>query len=190
MLRGKLNSAALPLARSSLKRIIESVRRLLVSRPVSERESPPTSRMFSRPSCAQSGHPLRDIDGNGVPVAVGPLGVPVGCVGDEPVGLVEGDGKTLKTPAVAYGQVEDWLVGATMTSCGSDDSGIWTCEITRPENYRAWTVWNPDRTVSFSVPATWKVTEIRDLSGRSRALGKAKAIDIGPAPLLLVAPGS
>ena len=106
------------------------------------------------------------------------------------MGLVDRDGKTLKAPGIAYGQVENWLVGATMTSCGSDAAGIWTCAITRPGNYRAWIVWDPDRTVSFPVPALWKVNEIRDLSGGTRALGKAKTVEIGPSPLLLVASGS
>lgn len=106
------------------------------------------------------------------------------------MGLVEPDGKTLKPPAIAYGQVENWLVGATMTSCGSNSKGIWTCALTRPGNYRAWIVWDPDRTVSFPVPTAWKVNEIRDLTGGSRALRKTKAIHIGPLPILLVSPGS
>ena len=50
MLRGKLNSAALQSAMSTLSRSIESVRRLAALTPSSERESEPTRRMFSRPS--------------------------------------------------------------------------------------------------------------------------------------------
>src|SRR4051794_3516450 len=50
MLRGKLNRAALHSAMSTLSSIIESVRRLAALTPSSDRESEPTSMMFTRPS--------------------------------------------------------------------------------------------------------------------------------------------
>lgn len=96
----------------------------------------------------------------------------------------------LKPSVLAYQEVEPWLVGTTMKSCGSISSGIWICATARSGNYRAWIVWDPDRTVSFSVPAQWNVDGIRDLSGGSHALGKATAVEIGCSPLLLVASGS
>jgi Glycosyl hydrolases family 39 len=103
--------------------------------------------------------------------------------------LTQADEKTLTAAGTAYAEVENWLVGATMTSCGSDEAGVWNCALTRPGNYRAWIVWDPDRTVSFSIPTQWNVEEIRELGGGNRLLGKTKAVDIGASPLLFVSPG-
>src|SRR5205823_13731730 len=47
------------------------------------------------------------------------------------MGFTEKDGKTVKSPAAAYAEVEKWLVGARMNSCASDASGTWTAEISR-----------------------------------------------------------
>lgn len=105
------------------------------------------------------------------------------------MGLVERDGMTLKAPAIAYGIVEKWLVGATMTSCGSNTAGIWICALARPNNYRAWIVWDPARTVSFLPPDHWKVKEVSDLSGGIRIIRHATEVEIGPSPLLLVSSG-
>jgi hypothetical protein len=101
------------------------------------------------------------------------------------MGLVERDGKTPKPPAIAYGQVEDWLVGARMTSCDSDAKGTWTCRIGRPGGYVGLIMWNPDRTFRFDIPESWGVRDYRNLSGsESKLAGKASVL-VSPSPILL-----
>lgn len=108
------------------------------------------------------------------------------------MGLVDRDGKTLKAPAIAYGQVENWLVGATMTSCGSDAAGTWTCTITRPGGYRGWIMWNPTATrklIKFRIPVSWHVTRVRDLLGHVTPLAPGATFEISIMPHLLESAG-
>lgn len=101
------------------------------------------------------------------------------------MGLTEADGRTLKPPAIAYGQIEKWLVGARMTSCNSDNANTWTCEITRNGDYVGHVMWNPDRTIRFPVPRNWGTSQLRDLSGGHRGISAGSSVDVGPAPVLL-----
>src|SRR4051794_39207422 len=102
MLRGKLKSAALQSAMSTLSSSIESVRRLASLTPVSDRESEPTSRMSRRPSAPGVQPDRSGAWGHtfGLTLAVGPVvpdgelpgvdvtaPVPVG-VATAPVGVV------------------------------------------------------------------------------------------------------
>ena len=99
-------------------------------------------------------------------------------------GLTEADGRTLKPPATAYAEIENWLVGACMRSCTSDLQGSWSCELSRP-GYRAWVLWNPGRTIEFKIPHTWRAGQRRDLSGKRFALDLSSMISIGPTPILI-----
>jgi hypothetical protein len=104
-------------------------------------------------------------------------------------GLTEADGRTLKPPATAFAETENWLVGARMVSCLSDQRSTWSCELDRP-GYHAWVVWNPTRTMEFRIPEAWPVIQRRDLSGGRLPLGTASLISIGPKPVLLESQGA
>src|SRR5258708_21725883 len=102
------------------------------------------------------------------------------------MGLTEEDARTVKRPAVAYAEVEKWLVGAVMLSCESNRESTWIAELSRPGNYHGWILWNPARTVNFTPPGSWKVKQARDLAGRTELLRPGSAsIPVGPSPLLL-----
>jgi hypothetical protein len=79
-------------------------------------------------------------------------------------GLTEADGRTLKPPSTA--ETENWLVGARMVSCISDQESTWSCELSRP-GYRGWVVWNPDG-IQNSPGMAGKSAE--RVVGRTRAL--------------------
>jgi hypothetical protein len=98
--------------------------------------------------------------------------------------LTEADGRTLKPPATAYAETEDWLVGARMVSCSCDLWSTWRCELSRP-GYRAWVVWNPVRTSEFKIPETWRVNQRRDLSAKRFPLKSGAVLSIGSTPVLL-----
>src|SRR5258708_10384673 len=70
------------------------------------------------------------------------------------MGLTEEDGKTLKKPAIAYAEVEKWLVGAVMLSCESNRESTWIAELSHPGKYQPWILWNPARTVHFTPPGS------------------------------------
>jgi hypothetical protein len=102
------------------------------------------------------------------------------------MGLVDHDGKTLKSPAIAYGEIQKWLIGARMDSCATDANGTWTCATSRDGDYHGWIVWNPARTVNLTLPGTWKVKQVRDLAGKTDSMHPERpSIPIGPSPVLL-----
>jgi glycosyl hydrolase family 39 (putative alpha-L-iduronidase) len=104
------------------------------------------------------------------------------------MGLVDHDGKTLKSPAIAYGEIQKWLIGARMDSCDTDANGAWTCVISREGGYRGWIVWNPNQTQKIELPRNWDARRMRDLRGSQAEISTAQ-IQIGPSPILLESSG-
>jgi hypothetical protein len=101
------------------------------------------------------------------------------------MGLTEEDGKTSKLPARAYREAENWLIGARMTSCQSDEAGTWVCEIARDTGYRGWILWNSDRSLDFHVPSDWRARETRSLLGVVQKLAKDQKVPIAQMPVLV-----
>lgn len=101
------------------------------------------------------------------------------------MGLTDADGKTLKEPASAYALVEQWLIGATMQSCGSSDQGIWTCQILRPNHGKAWIVWTQEGETDLRLPADWHGRTIHDLGGGERELVSGATVRVTGAPVLI-----
>lgn len=105
--------------------------------------------------------------------------------GHRSMGLTDYDAKTPKPLATAYTEVQKWLVGAQMTACGSDPQSTWVCELKRERGYLAWIVWNPTQSLSFNLPKTWGVQQIRNLSGEKRSLSDVNQVEVSRTPLLL-----
>jgi hypothetical protein len=101
------------------------------------------------------------------------------------MGLTEADGRTLKNPARAYAEIRQWLLGATMKSCGYSADDIWTCEITRPNGSGAWIVWSANSPVQFQFPTDWNAHSIRDLGGRQRSVAAGDAVRLTGTPVLI-----
>lgn len=104
--------------------------------------------------------------------------------GHQTMGLTENDKRTPKAAAHAYGEVENWLVGARMNSCSSDGSGTWTCHITRDGGYSGWMVWNPNQDVILDLPSAWSVRQVKTLSGDSKKISNPKQLRITFSPQL------
>jgi hypothetical protein len=89
----------------------------------------------------------------------------------------------LTRAGVAYKQLQDWMVGATMQPlCSSTGGGIWTCGFTRPGGYEAVVVWSTDGNKSYA--ANPKFKKMRDLDGNSSPIAGGK-VNIGVKPILL-----
>jgi hypothetical protein len=83
----------------------------------------------------------------------------------------------------AYNIVQQWMLGASMTSsCVSDSSGTWSCALTRPGGYEALVLWNSGKTVSYPVPGQY--TDLRDLMGNVRSLPGGD-LEVGSSPVLV-----
>jgi hypothetical protein len=106
--------------------------------------------------------------------------------------MVEDDRKTLTPAGQTFTVMHDWLIGAVVKSCSSADipaawhvsHATWICDLQRG-NRVAKIVWNPDGDSSFTVPSTWAVSQVRDISGKSWSLPASHQIMIGIKPLLL-----
>jgi polysaccharide biosynthesis protein PslG len=85
---------------------------------------------------------------------------------------------------IAFNQVYNWLVGATINQpCSSSSDGTWTCSLTRHNGYRALAIWNAQGTRSY-MPANGFV-DYRDLAGNSVKIAKGMPVMIGAKPILL-----
>jgi hypothetical protein len=90
----------------------------------------------------------------------------------------------MQKPGVAYQQVYNWLVGATLSqACSADGSGTWTCGLTRAGGYQGLVVWNPSKTVSYTAASQYK--QMRDMYGTSSVLPSSGVISVDFKPALL-----
>jgi hypothetical protein len=89
---------------------------------------------------------------------------------------------------IAYGQIYDWLVGATFTKPCSADHDVWICHLSWPGGKQGQIVWNASR--SYDTRTSWKYTvgtqftQLRDLDG-NRSTITGGSIAIGSKPILL-----
>lgn len=93
------------------------------------------------------------------------------------------DNNNLLPDGIAYAQVRNWLLGATLTQpCAQDSSGTWRCGISRPGGYSAQMLWNSNQTTGgVAIPGT--ITQFRDLSGTVTHFYGGN-VSIGNMPLL------
>ncbi len=96
-------------------------------------------------------------------------------------GLLDNNGNPTQA-AIAYEQVYEWMVGATMTqACTMASDFTWTCAFERPGGYRALAIWNNMTSKQYRV--TSEYSQYRDLSGNVRpAQG---SVPIGSKPILV-----
>lgn len=99
--------------------------------------------------------------------------------------LTEPDSTTLKPAAIAYAEVEKWLIGARFVSCGIDRVNTYICRLAGSDGGAARVLWNPDRETPYTVPREWGVTHMRDLAGARRFVSGEAPVMIGPLPIML-----
>ena len=89
---------------------------------------------------------------------------------------------------IAYGEVYNWLVGATFKTPCSSDHDVWTCDLARAGGYQARIVWNAARSYDTRATSKYPVgkgfTQVRDLNGERAAISGA-TVAIGSKPVLL-----
>ncbi len=98
--------------------------------------------------------------------------------------------------ATAYGEVNQWTVGATVSKACSAAGSVWTCGFTRPGGYAALAVWDAGQdctasscpTTTFPVPSGGYI-EYRDVAGNVTPLSGATTVQIGAKPILLETSG-
>lgn len=99
--------------------------------------------------------------------------------------MTTNDDVTLTPAAIAYGEIQKWLIGAQVVASEINSDNTWIFQLQLDGGYAARIVWNPDKTLSFNIPAAWGILQTRDLTGAKRITSGATQIQIGPSPLLL-----
>ena len=99
--------------------------------------------------------------------------------------FTESDDAHARPAALAYAEVQRWIVGARMRSCVQDRQGTWISELSTPSGHRAWILWNPGSRVEFDLPKEWRVRSLRQLDQEKRNLDGAAKVDIDFSPVLL-----
>jgi len=90
----------------------------------------------------------------------------------------------------AYGQLYDWMTGATLTSPCSQSGSVWTCDFTHG-SIQEQAVWDASQTCRSGVCTTSNFTpstaytQCSDLAGNKRTFSAGTAVGIGAKQVLL-----
>jgi len=87
----------------------------------------------------------------------------------------------LHKAAVAYQQLHKWILGARLDKPCQVLSGVWTCELSRPDGYHAIIVWQSSGPNTYSAPSQYK--QYRDLDGNVSQI--TNMVPIGDKPILI-----
>jgi hypothetical protein len=89
---------------------------------------------------------------------------------------------------IAYGQVYNWLVGATFTKPCATERTVWTCDLSRPGGYQGRIVWDAAHSFDMGATSTYsaptRFSQFQDLSGRKSVISGG-TVTIGSKPILL-----
>ena len=97
---------------------------------------------------------------------------------------------TLLKPGIAYAQLDQWLVGAKLSSACTVHGTAWTCELSRAGGYQAEAIWDTAEsckqgscdTIEYTVDAKYK--QYRTLDGKTIPITDSK-VPIGIKPILV-----
>ncbi len=93
------------------------------------------------------------------------------------------DNTTLRPAGRAFGTIQQWLVGATMSKCLSSGNKNWICEL-KQNGTTQFLVWNTDGDQSFRLSKDWHVTQFTKLDGTVTKI-TGDSIPIGVQPILI-----
>jgi hypothetical protein len=98
--------------------------------------------------------------------------------------MTELDNATPTRAALAYANLQKWLVGSTMSSCSPNFMGVWSCSLQFSNGAPGLILWNPQGTVTVSENLGWTPTVIEDMYGNdSPATGNT--FTVGEDPVLI-----
>jgi hypothetical protein len=99
------------------------------------------------------------------------------------ISFVGPDFQTPTPAAIAFNQVQAWLLNSGIT-CSNTPDGTWQCPVTPESGAPKYIVWNSSISGSFPIPATWQVKTLTDLAGNTQSISGG-AIAISTSPVLL-----
>jgi hypothetical protein len=97
--------------------------------------------------------------------------------------MTEADDTTPTRAALAYANLQKWLVSNTLSPC-TQDSGVWSCDLEFRDGRRGLILWKPSGTVTVTVNLDWTPTVIEDMYGNDSPM-TGKSFKVGEDPLLI-----
>ncbi len=98
--------------------------------------------------------------------------------------MVQPDLTTPTLAATAFTQVSNWLQSATV-SCTNDQTDLsWQCTLNEADGSTKYVVWNPITPETFTIPSSWQVGQVQDLTGNTTAISGGQ-VTISASPVLL-----
>jgi Cellulase (glycosyl hydrolase family 5) len=98
--------------------------------------------------------------------------------------MTEADNTTPTHAALAYANLQEWLVGSTMSPCAADGDGTWSCDLVFGDGRHGLILWNPSRSTTVTRKLSWTPNEVEDMYGNSTPTRDAR-LSVGPAPVML-----
>lgn len=98
--------------------------------------------------------------------------------------MTAGPATRLDAIGLGYAQMQDWLVGARVSSVAPEPAGVWVATLQRPSG-RAFVVWS-ESGGAFAVPKEWGVRESERIGGTRTPLAGG-SVDLARGPVLLTA---
>jgi hypothetical protein len=98
--------------------------------------------------------------------------------------MTEADNTTPTRAALAYANLQKWLVGNKLGACGADRSGTWSCELEFSDGRHGLILWNPKGSVMVDRKLDWTPDEVEDMYGGSVPAHEAH-VRVGANPVML-----
>jgi hypothetical protein len=95
--------------------------------------------------------------------------------------MTEADNATPTRAALAYANLQKWLVGSTMSPCSPNFEGVWSCSLQFSGGAPGMILWNPQGTLAVKENLSWTPTVIEDMYGNdSPASDNTLTVDEDP----------
>jgi Cellulase (glycosyl hydrolase family 5) len=98
--------------------------------------------------------------------------------------MTQTDNATPTRAALAYANLQKWLVGNTLKPCAADGDGTWSCDLVFSDGRHGLILWNPNGNVTVNRMLNWTPTAVEDMYGNASPASSAQ-LNIGPDPVLL-----
>jgi len=98
--------------------------------------------------------------------------------------MTETDNATPTRAALAYANLQKWLVGNTLGSCAPDEAKTWSCDLRFADGRHGVILWNTAGSTTITEKLSWTPAHVEDMYGNDSAV-PATPLHVGEAPLLL-----
>ncbi len=98
--------------------------------------------------------------------------------------MTEADNATPTRAALAYANLQRWLVGNVLGACAADGDDTWSCSLQFQDGRHGLILWNPKGNATVNAELSWTPTEVEDMYGNCAPAPGAQVI-AGQDPVLL-----